>query len=167
MQRRVRRKSHSKRAHHQVLFGAADQLNERPGELSMELPASQADSSSIAERLQRTTAELKALERLIVASELSPRILGEFRSAVDSMRQTARVAQMWVGLKQQQRDPYTAMITLSEDRVRRATHMARDLIIDLQSLEVDFSTPGIGELAEAIAALHERLAVFFPVNKCG
>jgi len=127
----------------------------------------QGDSSSIAERLQKTTNELKALERLIVASELSPRILGEFRSAVDSMRQTARVAQMWVGLKQQHRDPYTAMITLSEDRVRRATHIARDLIIDLQSLEVDFSTPGLAELSEAISTLHERLAVFFQANKCG
>jgi len=121
----------------------------------------QKDCRSIAERLRRTTEELKTLEQLIVAGGFSPRILSEFRSAVDSVRQTARVVQMWMGLQQQQRDPYSVMSTLSEDRVRRATQIAKDLTIDLQSLEVDFATEGIAELYQAIAELHERLAPLF------
>lgn len=80
------------------------------------------------------------------------------------MRQTARVAQMWVGLQQQSRDPYAAMSTLSEDRVRRATQIAKDLTIDLQSLEVDFETAGLTDLFHAIEALHERLAPLFGVS---
>jgi hypothetical protein len=124
----------------------------------------QPESSSIAERLQKATAELRTLEQLIVAGDFSPRILSEFRGAVDSMRQTARVVQTWVGLKQQHRDPYSAISILSEDRVRRTTQMARELTVDLQSLEVDFSTAGLGELFQAITALHERLALLFGVS---
>ena len=115
-------------------------------------------SRSIAERLRRTTEELKILEQLIVSANFSSRILCEFRNAVDSVRQTARVVQMWTGLQQQNRDPYSAMSALSEDRVRRATQIARDLTIDLQSLDVDFETDGLMELFQAIEALHEQLA---------
>jgi hypothetical protein len=68
---------------------------------------------------------------------------------------------MWMGLQQQHRDPYSVMSTLSGDRVRRATQIAKDLTIDLQSLEVDFGTEGLAELFQAIDALHERLAPLF------
>jgi len=123
--------------------------------------AAQTDAGSIAERLRRTTEELKALEQLIVSGDFSPRILTEFRNAVDSVRQTARVVQMWMGLQQQHRDPYSVMSTLAEDRVRRATQIAKDLTVDLQSLEVDFGTEGIAELFQAIEGLRERLAPLF------
>lgn len=112
---------------------------------------------SISERLQRATEELKSLEQLIVQGDFSPRLLSEFRSAVDSIRQTARVAQMWIGLQQEQRDPYSALNTLSRDRARRATEIARELTVDLQSLEVDFSTEGLQDLFASIENLYERL----------
>jgi len=111
--------------------------------------------------MRQTTEELKTLEQMIVSADFSPRILSEFRSAVDSVRQTARVVQMWMGLQQEHRDPYSAMSTLSEDRVRRATQIAKDLTIDLQSLEVDFGTEGLSELFQAIEGLYERLVPLF------
>ena len=122
---------------------------------------SKPDSRSIAERLQRSTAELKTLEQLIVSGDFPPRLLSEFRNAVDSIRQTARIVQTWVGLQQQSRDPYPAISALSEDRVRRATQLAKDLTIDLQSLEVDFGTAGLAELFEAIETLHKKLRPLF------
>lgn len=124
-------------------------------------PLSQTVSRSITERLQRATEDLKALEQLIVSGDFSPRLLSEFRNAVDSVRQTARVVQMWVGLQQQRRDPYSAISALSEDRVRRATAIAKELTIDLQSLEVDFGTEGLTELFKAIEGLYERLLPLF------
>lgn len=121
----------------------------------------QTSSAPIAERLQRATEELKTLEQLIVSGDFAPRLLADFCNAVDSIRQTARVVQMWVGLQQQQRDPYAAITSLSEDRVRRATQIAKDLTIDLQSLEVDFGTEGLAELFQAIEILHERMLPLF------
>jgi hypothetical protein len=112
---------------------------------------------SIAERLQSATSELKGLEEAIVSGDFSPRILSEFRNSVDSIRHTARVVQSWIGLQQEHRDPYAVMTTLSRDRVRRATQIARDLTIDLQSLEIDLETEGLTELFHAVEGLRERL----------
>jgi hypothetical protein len=84
---------------------------------------------SLEERVQAATKELQGLERIIVSGDFSPRILSEFRSAVDNIRHTARAVQAWIGLQQQNRDPYSVMTTLSGDRVRRATQIARDLTL--------------------------------------
>jgi hypothetical protein len=122
-------------------------------------------AESIADRLQRTTDELKVLEQLILGGDFSPRLLSEFRSAVDSIRGTARVVQMWVGLQEQRRDPYSAMSTMAEDRVRRATQITKDLTIDLQSTEVDFGTEGLTELYGAVRELLEQLVPLFDVSE--
>ena len=128
-------------------------------------PSSNAES--ISDRLHRTTEELKILEQLILCGDFSPRLLSEFRNAVDSIRSTARVVQTWVGLQQQHRDPYSAMNTMAADRVRRATHIAKDLTIDLESMEVDFETEGLAELYRAVNRLQERLNALFGVSGAG
>jgi multidrug resistance efflux pump len=130
----------------------------------MALPERQQNVRSVSERLRTATTELQVLEQIIVSGDFSPRILSEFRNAVDSIRHTARTVQTWIGLQEQNRDPYTAMTTLSADRVRRATQIANDLTIDLQSLEVDFEIEGLEELFHAIEALRSRLAPLFKVS---
>jgi hypothetical protein len=53
------------------------------------------------------------------------------------------------------------MMTLSGDRVRRATQIARDLTLDLQAMEIDFQTEGLQELFHAVEELRERLLPMF------
>ena len=122
---------------------------------------------SVAERVQAATRELQGLEQMIVSGNFSPRILSEFRDAVDNIRHTARAVQTWIGLQQQNRDPYAVMATMSGDRVRRATQIARDLVIDLQAMEVDFETEGLPELFRAVEELRERLIPMFGVKSNG
>ena len=119
---------------------------------------------SVSERLQAATDELQALEQLVLSGDSSPRVLSEFRAAVDSIRQTAWAVQQWTELQQQQRDPYTLLDILSEERVRRATQIAKDLTIDLESLELGFATKGLANLFRAIEGLHERLMPLFKKN---
>jgi len=116
---------------------------------------------SIAERLLASTTELQELEKLVLSGDFSPRVLSEFRSAVDNIRQTAWAVQNWIGLKEQKRDPYSVLTVLSEERVRRATQIARDLTVDLQSLEVGLETEGLAELLRAVESLRECLARLF------
>ena len=108
-----------------------------------------------------STSELQELERLVRSGDFSPRVLSEFRSAVDNVRQTAWAVQNWIGLKEQKRDPYSVLSALSEERVRRATQIARDLTVDLQSLEVGLETEGLAELLRAVEGLRECLARLF------
>jgi hypothetical protein len=53
----------------------------------------QSSAQSISERLRAATNELQVLEQLVISSDSSPRVLGEFRGAVDSIRQTAWAVQ--------------------------------------------------------------------------
>ncbi|MGA3091112.1 MAG: hypothetical protein ABSD75_21090 [Terriglobales bacterium] len=124
----------------------------------------QGSSPSVSERLKAATEELQVLEKLVVSADSSPRVLSEFRSAVDSIRQTTWAVQQWTELQQQHRDPYSVLGILSENRVRRATQIARDLTIDLESLEVGYETEGLAKLFHAIEGLYERLEPLFKKN---
>jgi hypothetical protein len=117
----------------------------------------QSAAKSVSERLTAATDELQALEQLILSGGPSPRVLSEFRGAVDNIRQTAWAVQQWTELQQQHRDPYTVLGRLSEERVRRATQIAKDLTLDLESLELGIETEGLVSLFRAIEDLHERL----------
>jgi len=116
---------------------------------------------SISERLKAATDELQKLEQLVVSGDCSPRVLSDFRDAVDSIRQTAWAVQQWTELQSQHRDPYTVLGLLSEERVRRATQLSRDLRIDLESLELSMETEGLDKLFQATRGLYERLVPLF------
>jgi hypothetical protein len=104
------------------------------------------------------------LEQLVISGDSSPRVLSEFRNAVDSVRQTAWAVQQCTDLQRQHRDPYTVLDVLSEERVRRATQIAKDLTMDLESLELGFATKGLANLFRAIEGLYERLMPLFKKN---
>jgi hypothetical protein len=122
------------------------------------------DRRSVSERLKAATDELQKLEELVISGDCAPRVLGDFRNAVDSIRQTAWAVQQWTELQQQRRDPYAVLSLLSEERVRRAAQLAKDLTIDLESLELGLETEGLQKLFEAIKGLYERLAPLFSKN---
>lgn len=118
--------------------------------------------SSVTVRLHAATAELRELEQLVKSGDLDPRVLSEFRNAIDYIRTTAWAVQQWAGLKQQKDgDPYSVLPILSAERVRRATKLTRDLSLDLQAVEVTVDTEGLAQLFEAIDDLHRRLALLF------
>jgi hypothetical protein len=119
------------------------------------------DKRTVSERLKATTDELQRLEKLVLSGDCAPRVLAEFRSAVDSIRQTAWAVQQWTELQQQHRDPYTVLGVLSAERVRRATQITKDLTMDLESLELGLETEGLRELFEAAKNLCERLNPLF------
>jgi hypothetical protein len=113
---------------------------------------------SLTARLLAATHELHELERLVKSGKLDSRILSEFRDAVDHIRGTSWAVQKWVGLSHQSGgDPFTVLPIMAAERVKRATQMSKDLSLDLQSVDVNFDTPGIVALFDAIGDLHRRL----------
>ena len=124
----------------------------------------QAAARSVSQRLQAATDELQKLEKLVVSGDCALRVLSDFRGAVDSIRQTAWAVQQWTELQQQHRDPYSVLGILQEERVRRAAQIAKDLALDLDSLELGLETEGLANLFRAIEGLHQRLAPLFRKN---
>jgi hypothetical protein len=124
----------------------------------------QAAARSVSQRLKAATDELQKLEKLVVSGDCAPRVLCDFRDAVDSIRQTAWAVQQWSELQQQHRDPYTILGILSEERVRRAAQIAKDLTLDLESQDLGLETEGLANLFRAIEGLYGRLAPLFRKN---
>jgi hypothetical protein len=111
-------------------------------------------------RLEAATSELQQLEALVKSGELDPRVLSEFRNAVDHIRSTTWAVQKWLGLNSESGgDPFSVLPIMSAERVKRGMQIANDLSLDLQTVDVGIETPGITELFDAIDNLRRRLAV--------
>jgi len=114
---------------------------------------------SITQRLEAATGELHHLEELVKSGNLDSRVLSEFRNAVDHIRGTTWAVQKWLGLNNESGgDPFSVLPIMSAERVKRATQIASDLSLDLQTVDVGIETPGIVELFGAVEDLHRRLA---------
>src|SRR5580698_9519323 len=114
-------------------------------------------------RLKLAIDDLLKLEEAIRSGGMDPRVLREFRDAVDHVRKTAWALQELQERQIQQRDTATVRSLLTEERVRRATQLSKALASDLDSCEVTDSTIGTGDLFRAIEGLYQRLASLFKI----
>jgi hypothetical protein len=112
-------------------------------------------------RLKKTSAELVRLHHAMQSGNLDPRILREFRDAVDYVRKTAWAAEEWQERQLQQRDPHTVLPLITAERIRRATQLSDAISADLAAREVTSETAGIHEFFRAVERLHQHLADLF------
>ena len=96
---------------------------------------------------------------------MDPRVLREFRDAVDYVRKTAWALQELQERQAHQRDTATVRSLLTDERVRRATQLSKALASDLDAHEVSDGTAGAAELFRAIEALNQRLASLFKIRE--
>lgn len=108
-------------------------------------------------RLKKTGAELVRLERAMKSGSVDPRILREFRDAVDYVRKTAWAVQEWQERELQAHNPRTLLPFIASERIRRATQLSKTILGDLTSHEVGRETPGIDEFFRAVENLYESL----------
>ncbi len=112
-------------------------------------------------QLRKTSADLLRIEGAIRSGNIEPRILMEFRDAVDYVRKTAWAVQEWQERQLQRHDPHTLLPLLTAERIRRATQLSEAILADLSAHEVNSETPGIGEFFRAVKRVHESLADVF------
>jgi hypothetical protein len=116
-------------------------------------------------RLKMAIDNLLKLEEAIRSGGMDPRVLREFRDAIDHVRKTAWALQELQEREIQQRDTATVRSLLTEERVRRATQLTKALASDLDSREVTDGTTGAADLFRAIEGLYQRLASLFKIRE--
>lgn len=112
-------------------------------------------------QLKKTSAELVRLERVMKSGSVDPRILREFRDAVDYVRKTAWAVQEWQERQLQNHDPQTLLPLITAERIRRATQLTRAIMADMAVQDVTSETAGIEEFFQAVKNLNESLAGLF------
>ncbi len=119
-------------------------------------------------RLKMAIDDLLKLERDmkdVRSGGMDPRVLREFRDAVDYVRKTAWALQELQERQAQQRDTATVRSLLTDERVRRATQISKALASDLDSHEVTDGTTGAADLFRAIEGLYQRLIALLKIRE--
>lgn len=115
------------------------------------------DTSS---RLLKATTELRELNHIIRAptpEEVDPRVLHDFREAMDHVRLTSWAAQQWLVQQRLEGNADTALSILTAERVRRATQLNFELADDLEGKGTPVERVRLEKLRTAVERLHEAL----------
>ena len=112
-------------------------------------------------QLKKTCADLVKLEYDMRSGPIDPRILREFRDAVDNVRKTAWAVQEWQERQSRKHDPDTVLPLLTAERIRRATQLCDAITTDSAAHEVTRRTVGIDEFFRAVERVHQSLLDLF------
>lgn len=113
-------------------------------------------------RLKKTNDELKELQASVKTGMIDVKVLMDFRTASERARQASAAVQRWLESQGKGNDPYQLMAEVMRQRVEMTTHLVKDVTRDLESLDLDFDTPGLPALNEVVRTLAERLTKLFP-----
>jgi hypothetical protein len=116
----------------------------------------------LSSRLKKTNEELRNLQDSVKTGMINVKVLMDFRNAAERARQASAAVQQWLDSEGKGNDPYKLMPQVMRQRVEMATLLVRDVTRDLETLDVDYDTPGLPELNDAVRMLVERLSKLFP-----
>ncbi len=111
------------------------------------------------EKLQGITEELRRAQSLLTTqAEFDPRILSEFRDALNRVRTAAWAMQQYVEHQMHERDPEHVFTLLAGERVRAGYQISKLIIEDLHNPEVKIQKGQLLELNDAVQQLAQELA---------
>jgi hypothetical protein len=112
-------------------------------------------------QLKKTCADLVRMEYEMRSGPFDPRILKEFRDAVDNVRKTAWAVQEWQERQSRRQDPLTVLPLLTAEGIRRATQLCDAITAGVAAHEVARETVGIHEFFQAVERVHQSLRDLF------
>jgi len=116
----------------------------------------------LSSRLKKTNEELKDLQDSVRTGMINVKVLMDFRTAAERARKASAAVQRWLETQGKGADPYQLMAEVMKQRVEMTTQLVKDVTVDLESLDVDYDTPGLPALNQAVRTLAERLSKMFP-----
>ncbi len=123
---------------------------------------SQTKDPELSSRLRKTNEELKNLQNSVKTGMINVKVLMDFRTATERARQASAAVQQWLDAQGKGGDPYKLMEQVVRQRVEMATQLINDVNVDLESLDVDYDTPGLPDLNQAVRKLGKSLDKLFP-----
>jgi two-component sensor histidine kinase len=113
---------------------------------------------SISVRLQTVTSELREIHNLLTKSEeADPRILTDFRDALNRVRNAAWAVEQFANSKMSDTDPKTVMSVLAGERIRVTFQLCKLVQSDLSNSEIKFQMGQLMQLQEATKELVRNL----------
>lgn len=115
--------------------------------------------ATISVRLQGVAEELRSIQDVLsCGEEIEPRILTDFRDAVNRVRNTAWAVEQYANSKTTDTDPKAMLSLLAGERVRVAYQLFRLIESDLANEEIQFRKGQLMEFHTATSELEHQLA---------
>jgi hypothetical protein len=112
---------------------------------------------NVSVRVNSAIKELRALQKLLQFDDLDPRALGDFRDALNRVRNSAWAAQQASTAKVLEQNPESMASLLAAERVRAAYHLCRSIGEDLEAARINFQKGQLAELSGVVIQLAEQL----------
>jgi hypothetical protein len=107
--------------------------------------------------LQQAIVELQRLHGVLLAGDLEPRVLKDFRDALSRVRTVAWAAQQYLASKETQQDSTSVLSLLAAERIRVAYQLCQAISEDLKRTDIDLQPGSLVQLGEVTKALAEHL----------
>jgi hypothetical protein len=117
-----------------------------------------ATATDTSDRLKAAIAELGGIQSLLVAGELDPRILTDFRDAVNRVRNTAWAAYQYTESKITGKDSRSIMSIVAGERIRAAYQLCQAIQDDLETTDVHLQAGQLIQLHAATKSLTDKLS---------
>ena len=113
--------------------------------------------SDASSTLEQAIVELQRLHEILLAGDLEPRVLADFRDALNRARTAAWAAQQYVARKETQQDSSSVLSFLVGERIRATYQLCQAISDDLKRTDIDFQAGSLIQLHEVTKALTEQL----------
>jgi hypothetical protein len=94
---------------------------------------------------------------VLLSGDLDPRILADFRDAVNRVRTAAWAAQQYVARKDTDEGASSVLTLLAVERVRATYQLCQSISEDLKRTDVEIAAGSLIQLYEVMSALAEQL----------
>ena len=115
-------------------------------------------ATDTSDRLKAAIAELGGIQSLLVAGELDPRILTDFRDAVNRIRNTAWAAYQYTESRIAGDDSRSILSIVAGERIRAAYQLCQAIQDDLDTTDVHLQAGQLIQLHAATKSLTEKLS---------
>ena len=112
---------------------------------------------AVPSRLEKAISELQGLNEVLLSGDLDPRILADFRDALNRVRTAAWAAQQYVARKEIEQDSTSVFSFLAGERIRAAYNLCRAISEDLKRPDLEVPAGSLIQLYEVMSTLTEQL----------
>src|SRR5271170_7285018 len=113
--------------------------------------------ANVSERLASAITELSALQEPLQSAEVDPRVLTDFRDALNRIRNTAWAAQQSANAPLFDQGATTVASYLTAERIRATYQLCRSLHGDIRRDDIEFQRGPLVELYDAAKTLVKEL----------
>jgi|ERR1035438_357898 hypothetical protein len=107
--------------------------------------------------LEKGISELQGLHGVLLSEDLDPRILADFRDALNRVRTAAWAAQQYVARKETDQDSSSVLSLLAGERIRTAYQLCQAISEDLYRPDIAVPAGSLIQLCEVMSAVTEQL----------